>query len=118
MLTCVGGSEVFSFDIVTCLFFFKQKTAYEIRISDWSSDVCSSDLTQQYFDAQQPYAYVAHHLVEDSRNQVELSTEIEVDGRTQKLEGRGNGPIDAFIAGLSQLIGEKDRKSTRLNSCH
>src|SRR3546814_3810687 len=26
-------------------FFFKQKTAYELRISDWSSDVCSSDLT-------------------------------------------------------------------------
>src|SRR3546814_2569926 len=25
-------------------FFFKQKTAYEVRISDWSSDVCSSDL--------------------------------------------------------------------------
>src|SRR3546814_4989468 len=32
-------------------FFFKQKTAYEMRISDWSSDVCSSDLR-------------AHHLVE------------------------------------------------------
>src|SRR3546814_3898946 len=31
-----------------CLFFFfKQKTAYELRISDWSSDVCSSDLTAQ-----------------------------------------------------------------------
>src|SRR3546814_10578499 len=28
----------------TCFFFFKQKTAYEMRISDWSSDVCSSDL--------------------------------------------------------------------------
>src|SRR3546814_19067968 len=27
-------------------FFFKQKTAYEMRISDWSSDVCSSDLDQ------------------------------------------------------------------------
>src|SRR3546814_7706956 len=27
-------------------FFFKQKTAYELRISDWSSDVCSSDLPQ------------------------------------------------------------------------
>src|SRR3546814_3710221 len=27
-----------------CIFFFKQKTAYEMRISDWSSDVCSSDL--------------------------------------------------------------------------
>src|SRR3546814_1149686 len=32
----------------TCcfIFFFKQKTAYEMRISDWSSDVCSSDLRQ------------------------------------------------------------------------
>src|SRR3546814_8419056 len=29
-------------------FFFKQKTAYEMRISDWSSDVCSSDLEQHF----------------------------------------------------------------------
>src|SRR3546814_1927665 len=29
------------------LFFFKQKTAYEMRISDWSSDVCSSDLSRR-----------------------------------------------------------------------
>src|SRR3546814_1180152 len=29
-----------------CFFFFKQKTAYEMRISDWSSDVCSSDLSR------------------------------------------------------------------------
>src|SRR3546814_2375563 len=29
-----------------CFFFFKQKTAYEMRISDWSSDVCSSDVTR------------------------------------------------------------------------
>src|SRR3546814_16168339 len=29
------------------LFFFKQKTAYEMRISDWSSDVCSSDLLRR-----------------------------------------------------------------------
>src|SRR3546814_5606850 len=29
---------------VLCFLFFKQKTAYELRISDWSSDVCSSDL--------------------------------------------------------------------------
>src|SRR3546814_3386799 len=29
------------------VFFFKQKTAYEMRISDWSSDVCSSDLGQR-----------------------------------------------------------------------
>src|SRR3546814_7603418 len=30
--------------LVFIFFFFKQKTAYEMRISDWSSDVCSSDL--------------------------------------------------------------------------
>src|SRR3546814_1179146 len=30
------------------VFFFKQKTAYEMRISDWSSDVCSSDLEQPF----------------------------------------------------------------------
>src|SRR3546814_4940276 len=30
--------------LLVFLFFFKQKTAYEMRISDWSSDVCSSDL--------------------------------------------------------------------------
>src|SRR3546814_3682414 len=30
--------------VVVVFFFFKQKTAYEMRISDWSSDVCSSDL--------------------------------------------------------------------------
>src|SRR3546814_8276156 len=37
---------------VTGFFFFKQKTAYEMRISDWSSDVCSSDLAQ---DQGQPH---------------------------------------------------------------
>src|SRR3546814_19254402 len=37
-------------------FFFKQKTAYEMRISDWSSDVCSSDL---YYHGLCTLAYVA-----------------------------------------------------------
>src|SRR3546814_9554804 len=37
---CASVLDVF----VCCIFFFKQKTAYEMRISDWSSDVCSSDL--------------------------------------------------------------------------
>src|SRR3546814_4739845 len=33
---------------IVFFFFFKQKTAYEMRISDWSSDVCSSDLYPEY----------------------------------------------------------------------
>src|SRR3546814_7154456 len=32
------------FAVIFFFFFFKQKTAYEMRVSDWSSDVCSSDL--------------------------------------------------------------------------
>src|SRR3546814_15689352 len=39
--------DIFVVVLVVCVvwfFFFKQKTAYEMRISDWSSDVCSSDL--------------------------------------------------------------------------
>src|SRR3546814_10209224 len=35
---------------VSFFFFFKQKTAYEMRISDWSSDVCSSDLLMEDID--------------------------------------------------------------------
>src|SRR3546814_16100355 len=51
-------------DCLVCSFFFKQKTAYEMRISDWSSDVCSSDLPKM--DAR----IAAHHddLVRERRN--------------------------------------------------
>src|SRR3546814_11841050 len=39
IIVCIGFFDVFLF------FFFNQKTAYDMRISDWSSDVCSSDLS-------------------------------------------------------------------------
>src|SRR3546814_1701638 len=38
------------------VFFFKQKTAYEMRISDWSSDVCSSDLPSHHVAYMYNYA--------------------------------------------------------------
>src|SRR3546814_5669128 len=40
--------------IFVSFFFFKQKTAYEMRISDWSSDVCSSDLLESDGEGLQP----------------------------------------------------------------
>src|SRR3546814_1194679 len=40
----VAIGSVVTVSVLILLFFFKQKTAYEMRISDWSSDVCSSDL--------------------------------------------------------------------------
>src|SRR3546814_3402333 len=43
-------------------FFFKQKTAYEMRISDWSSDVCSSDLEalRDFSDRDMRFAFVSN----------------------------------------------------------
>src|SRR3546814_1819406 len=52
---------------VSVVFFFKQKTAYEMRISDWSSDVCSSDLgfTLEVLDDATEFSWRNHfmHLV-------------------------------------------------------
>src|SRR3546814_9475249 len=50
------------FLLLLFIFFFKQKTAYEMRISDWSSDVCSSDLIQ----ALRAKVTSKHRTVEDS----------------------------------------------------
>src|SRR3546814_5323889 len=41
----MSGYFVYDCSLWVLIFFFKQKTAYEMRISDWSSDVCSSDLS-------------------------------------------------------------------------
>src|SRR3546814_246471 len=51
------------FDFFVEFFFFKQKTAYERRISDWSADVCSSDLERRYLGA-------LHALMRDVENEV------------------------------------------------
>src|SRR3546814_10256533 len=49
---------------VVDVFFFKQKTAYEMRISDWSSDVCSSDLRQVLDVRRQLVAHPGLHGVD------------------------------------------------------
>src|SRR3546814_5003378 len=50
--------------ILYVFFFFKQKTAYEMRISDWSSDVCSSDLAtvRRDFQAAAVIGQIVGHL--------------------------------------------------------
>src|SRR3546814_997077 len=48
-------------------FFFKQKTAYEMRISDWSSDVCSSDLANRVMNLLMRFMNgVAHAFLDNS----------------------------------------------------
>src|SRR3546814_16920180 len=53
-------------------FFFKQKTAYEMRISDWSSDVCSSDLRAQSHEDRRRHLHLhqrEHHHREPAEQQ-------------------------------------------------
>src|SRR3546814_1398803 len=57
-------------------FFFKQKTAYEMRISDWSSDVCSSDLQQNIRQL------LAPHIFEDADGEDDVEAFV----------GKGNVP--------------------------
>src|SRR3546814_9571627 len=49
---------------IVFFFFFKQKTAYEMRISDWSSDVCSSDLAHGSAFAQSAAGQAQEHVLE------------------------------------------------------
>src|SRR3546814_8596566 len=52
-----------------CMFFvFKQKTAYDMRISDWSSDVCSSDLTGQPDFAHLVIDYAPDEMIVESKS--------------------------------------------------
>src|SRR3546814_6198899 len=115
------------------LFFFKQKTAYEMRISDWSSDVCSSDLRDRLVE--QALGGGHRHQGRDLRAAARLAedgdiTGIAAEGRDVALDPsqRGDQVELPHIATVGKAriepreieIAERveDRKSTRLNSSH
>src|SRR3546814_3917702 len=104
-------------------FFFKQKTAYELRISDWSSDVCSSDLSALAVLA------MTAASAQDRTTAPALSAapdpaafrEPPADTRPNTLYFWMNGNvtregIDADLTAMRDI--GLDRKSTRLNSSH
>src|SRR3546814_2307600 len=68
-------------------FFFKQKTAYEMRISDWSSDVCSSDLPTRPHRGQGVDALVEHHRDGESRDREGKGGEQAADQRADDQHG-------------------------------
>src|SRR3546814_3338384 len=109
---------------VVFLFFFKQKTAYEMRISDWSSDVCSSDLLvsrQARGDLLLKQGYRGAALTRtEPREHIgigEIRTQsLAADEQTrQRAVGRS---VTSPRRPHQILRGEQDRKSTRLNSSH
>src|SRR3546814_4991813 len=98
---------------VMFFFFFKQKTAYEMRISDWSSDVCSSDLDFAEVEVRRKPGRAL------DRRQVARGVIIGDFG--QEVPERG---LRAFLArgpdvkSLGPVGAPGDRKSTRMNSSH
>src|SRR3546814_1082463 len=71
-------------------FFFKQKTAYDMRISDWSSDVCSSDLGRQQAISQPPAPFRRREIIANWVACERGSGRIAGD-RAIRLVGEGNG---------------------------
>src|SRR3546814_3475639 len=91
------------------IFFFKQKTAYEMRISDWSSDVCSSDLPERRQDV--------GRQVQLDRAVVELDVELAL----RRLPGEGRGDFGGHGFGTQPVAGagqhEIGRASCRERVC-
>src|SRR3546814_5392280 len=104
------------------LFFFKQKTAYEMRISDWSSDVCSSDLRLVVEDARTGIQRVVRAILASLlKNPPEGWVVEPIHANAGELGYRyARSFADRFL-GLEHHWHEDrpvDRKSTRLNSSH
>src|SRR3546814_7010709 len=122
-------------------FFFKQKTAYEMRISDWSSDVCSSDLEETVeFDMLHAVPpQVAPQFVADSQLANADTGFVDIDKFTLQhvrypnvfgVGDAGSTPNAKTMAAarklapilavnpLAELGATQARKCTRLNSSH
>src|SRR3546814_9842747 len=80
------------FVLFCVFFFFKQKTAYEMRISDWSSDVCSSDLAQLLTrDRDNPKAALVRAIARYRKSMHQLSLDLRtlvIGGATVGLNQR------------------------------
>src|SRR3546814_2553736 len=111
--------------VLVVLFFFKQKTAYEMRISDWSSDVCSSDLLLAEAALR---LHQIDRLLHGGVDRQEARVEQHRVGRLHQRRGGalcialvaradvGQHAVEALGAAVGLQFG--DRKSTRLNSSH
>src|SRR3546814_6454553 len=85
-------------------FFFKQKTAYEMRISDWSSDVCSSDLLRVHLFRVADEAEIAlraHHL---ARAQQPAILARQVDGAAARRVDRRD---DLLVRSEESRVGKE-----------
>src|SRR3546814_9777509 len=130
MLTVMFGLCLIFWSVFV-FFFFKQKTAYEMRISDWSSDVCSSDLPGDIVD-QKTGCQASRHghpargagPLRDERGAGALF-DIHADGPGAAGCTLRRHRQDALVRQCPVTVGSaardietRDRMSTRLNSSH
>src|SRR3546814_3273693 len=88
------------FFYIVVFFFFKQKTAYEMRISDWSSDVCSSDL--RLFDAARAADRGARDAADRGLRRGCEAREDEAGKGVAEIGGRTDAGRDELVAILDQ----------------
>src|SRR3546814_3565622 len=102
--------------MVMIFFFFKQKTAYEMRISDWSSDVCSSDLFYDWI-----IKWTARYLCEEHYRGIAkfaqaLRVKVDADKR---IKGKARRKLTEYLRenhpghrnDYEEPEGDEDRKS-------
>src|SRR3546814_3949692 len=120
-------------------FFFKQKTAYEMRISDWSSDVCSSDLSGRVWRDDHinkirffstfhigPNNFEAYwRALQDFQPDYLVgfpSSVLDLCAMAQERGLQYSGKVDTFFPTAETVLPVHreliDRKSKRLNSSH
>src|SRR3546814_6621054 len=110
--------------LVLSVFFFKQKTAYELRISDWSSDVCSSDLQHRHPAAEHQLLGENHDQDcgandEADRGDRELRLPVElvkasfppVPAQAEQRQRKGQKHVDAVEHDQQAQRATLDRKS-------
>src|SRR3546814_1986861 len=94
--------------VCICFFFcFKQKTAYEMRISDWSSDVCSSDLVVDLVADGVDLGVALHDLA----GEVAVALDHRLDGAGQlrfgnaaHLDDQGRQLLQLFVVALDDML--------------
>src|SRR3546814_5855864 len=83
-------------------YFFKQMTAYEMRISDWSSDVCSSDLRRRLLN--KPLGDRVGRTID-----LEIETDFRPNRRSERLHG---------ISGLAaEIVALEESRADRMEQC-
>src|SRR3546814_6095341 len=123
--------DQFSVVGIAVLVFFKQKTAYEMRISDWSSDVCSSDLKIMIavvaicavgFGA--VTGLVTWFAVDAAQRNADTIAREQAARYSETVRAELDKSMDIArtlaqsFQGLKDFGVARDRKSTRLNSSH